>query len=139
MRSFILIVAVILPIIGRHAVIAQTTPCLTDTPNATFLTQRIRDVIRNANAVGKVDSVYMPVVPDTAIAIVADSATCANAALAYTAATPGGDSASASTAVYVIRVSTARYAVWDPNQFMGEYAWFRVFDQNFAYKGDVAI
>jgi hypothetical protein len=118
---------------------AQSGPCLTDTPKATFLVQRIREVIKNANSVGKVDSVYMPVVPDTAVAIVADSAVCANAVTAYTAATPANDTASASTAVYVVRVSNARYAVWDPHQFLGEYAWFRVFDQSFAYKGDVPI
>lgn len=114
----------------------QASPCLPAGTDSAYMVQRVRDVIRNTSAVGKTDSVYLPVVPDTAVAIVSDTAVCRAAATAYSAQTPPGDTASAATAVYVVRVGTARYVVWDGHQYLGEWAWFRVFDQGFIHKGD---
>ncbi len=137
MRSKLVVVALFL--IAPLAVsTAQTQPCLVDADTADGLVLRIREIINNVSEQGgSIDSFNLATVPDTAVRIVSDTLVCNQAKLAYTTATPQGDSASAATAVYVVQVGNTRYVVWDPHQLLGEYMWLRVFDQNWIYKGNL--
>lgn len=82
----------------------------------------------------------LPVVPDTAIAVLTDSAVCARAAAAYNGALPTGAQISGRN-VYVVRVGATRYVVWDRASVDGlddEYTAVIVFDASFVVLGSFA-
>jgi hypothetical protein len=74
----------------------------------------------------------LPAAADTAVVFETDSTACAQAAGAFNAelarygGTPG--------AVWVLRVGTTRFIVFDHRQKTGEFYDHMVFDENFVYK-----
>lgn len=82
----------------------------------------------------------LPIVNDTAIVVVADSATCASAASAYNGALPSAARVSGRS-VYVIRVGSTRYVVWDISSVDGlddEHEVVVVLDSSYNVLGSFA-
>lgn len=80
------------------------------------------------------DAYSLPVVSDTAIVLISDTSLCGQAADAYNAALPAALQVS-NRSVYVIRVGSSRYVVWDPqtaNSSASEFQVLMVLDQTFA-------
>jgi hypothetical protein len=76
----------------------------------------------------------LPYVPDTAFAVVADSATCATALTAHNSDAEYNSTELASTAaasVYVVRVGS-RYITWNPDFRTGEWITHTVWNSSFV-------
>jgi hypothetical protein len=71
----------------------------------------------------------LPLIADTAVAIVSDSTICAAAARAYAVARPSADT----VAVGVVRIGSSRFIVWDGGHTKaGEFEIYIVFDNTFT-------
>lgn len=86
------------------------------------------------------EAYQLPVVADTAIQVVTDSAVCAQAATAYNAALPEAARINGRS-VYVVRVGTTRYVVWDvasADDLEDEFEIVVVLDSSFTVLGKFA-
>jgi hypothetical protein len=112
---------------------AQTYTCLPDTAEQS-------DVLRNyvVSLVTGTDSATvalrmrytLPAVDASKVSVVTTSSVCNQAGAAYHIAVTQPGTPIVSRTLVVVKVSTTRYVVLDPNQHAGEFALHVVFDKN---------
>ena len=112
---------------------AQTYTCLPDTAEQA-------EVLRNyiVSLVTGTDSVTvafrtrynLPAVTASKVTVVTTGSVCTQAGGAYHAAVTQPGTPPSSRTLVVIKVSTTRYVVLDPNEHAGEFALHVVFDKN---------
>ncbi len=117
---------------------AQTYTCLPDTAEqAQVLHDYIVSVVTGTDSetIALRNLYHLPAVDASKVTVVTTASVCKQAGAAYhTAVTTAGTPAVSRTLV-VVKVSTTRYIVLDPNQHAGEFAIHVVFDNKWKDLG----
>lgn len=130
-RSWQLVLATLA--VCAPAASGQTYTCLRDTAEHTEV---LRDYV--VSLVTATDSATiairnrynLPAVAASKVTVVTSGSVCNQAGAAYHAAVTNPGTPAISRTLVVLKVSTTRYVVLDPNQHAGEFALHVVFDKN---------
>jgi hypothetical protein len=131
-------IATALLVTGPVAISAQTSPCLTTSPDAeTFITS-----VQAAYGSFGADSVDWkaggnPFAPIDSISLVTDSLVCAAAVSAYNSHF-NYTGAAAVQALFVARIGSSGYVIMHPRDNIGEWQAHLYFDNQWVYKSSVA-
>ena len=111
---------------------ASSSVCMPMDGYANYHIANLRSIVTSTKptAIAWRNNVHLPAVSDTAVAIVADSITCARGLVAYNAAIAD----TTVTSLYLIRVGSTTFVASNPKLKAGEFVQHFVFDSAFRLR-----